>query len=165
MARRSFSSAIPTDPGLLWNVPWPSKKYPPCLGPGEGLYQPLEPRLLSELRRSSLAHDLGRSEEKASPKRQYFSTARLGHLSWLSAVQTGGKERRAGPIRNPPKSTLRGGGRARQRESWSEEGDPDCAQGGAETTNEVGEICIQQGPPVRFPRFPLLNCPSVPPLQ
>lgn len=115
LARMSLSSAIPTDPELLWNVPPPSKSTLPASGQARGSVTALPAQAQRPGPRPW--KNLGES----FTKRQYFSTALLGHLSRLSAVQTGGKVRQASPIRNPPKITLRDGGRDKQwlRSSWN----------------------------------------------
>lgn len=86
LARRSFSTAITTDSVL--KVSPTLKEYPPCFRPGEGHCQPLEqwPGLSAQAQRSSPRpwRNLGES----FTKRQYFSTALLGHFGWLCAVQT-----------------------------------------------------------------------------
>ena len=90
--QRSFPICnSPTDPGRLWKFPHP-QSVPSGVSPGESHYQPLQrgdwspssgapgwPTTLEEPGRNSFT------------ERQYFSTALLGHLGWLSPVQIGGK--------------------------------------------------------------------------
>lgn len=103
--RRSFSSAMPTHPELLWKVTSPSKATLPASCQARGTTRHWSSDLASQLRRSRLAHDLERTQEKASPGDGTFPLHCWGHLSWFSAVQTGG------PTKNPPKITLSNGGK------------------------------------------------------